>query len=154
MKPGDIVECAIWIDGRETPEQYGQFKHDVQQAMIEGQSAQGVILGPVSWIEKKPGEERVPPVPDRIAGPNVRLLVGEARIIARNPFATPTVPGFVHDIEPDDLKLLMRITRREYEKQYPHYPRLTDRQCHTLINDLGPDAALATLQGLRPSDLH
>jgi hypothetical protein len=153
MKPGDTVECAIWMDGRETPEQRQQFEKDVQIAMVEGQAQHGAILGPVIWAEKQPGDDRVPPVPEHIAGPNVRLLVAEARVIGLVANINNPV-GFVHDLEPDDHALLRRITRRQYEVQYPGQLRLTDRQCDTLINDLGPDAALATLQSLAPSDLH
>ena len=162
MKPGDTVECAIWVDGRETPAQRRQFEKDVQIAMVEGQARHGTILGPVIWTEKKPGDDRVPPVPNHIAGPNVRLLVAEARVVAllRAPrFAGLALrslgeAGFVHELEPDDHALLRRIARRQYELQYPGHDRLTDRQCDTLINDLGPEAALETLQSLRPSDLH
>ena len=150
---GDTVECAIWVDGRETAEQRQQFEHDVQEAMVNGQRAHGAILGPVTWTEKRPGEQRVPPVPEHIAGPDVRLLVAEARVIGLVANLNNPV-GFVHELEPDDHALLRRITRREYQKQYPGQPRLTDRQCDTLINDLGPDAALETLRTLRPSDLH
>ena len=149
---GDTVECAIWVDGRETVAQRQQFEKDVQIAMVEGQAQHGAILGPVIWTEKKPGDDRVPPVPDHIAGPNVRLLVAEAKILGLAANINNPV-GFVHDLEPDDLSLLCRITRREYERQYPNQPRLTDRQCHTLINDLGPEAASETLRGLKPSDL-
>ena len=154
MNLGDVVHCAIWVDGRETPAQFGQFKHDVQEAMINGQQAHGVILGPVTWIEKKPGEDHVPPVPGHIAGPNVRLLVAEAKVIARNPFSVSQAIGFVHDLELHDLSLLRRITRRVYERDYPGNPRLTDRQADTLINDAGPEAALDTLRNLKPSELH
>lgn len=152
MKPGDSLECAMWIDGRETPEQRAQFERDVAEAMHRSQ-AHGTILGPVIWSEKLPGEERVPPVPNHIAGPNVRLLVAEARVVGLVANMNNPV-GFVHDLEPDDLAILRRVTRRQYEAQYPGHARLTDQQTDTLINDLGPEAALDTLESLKPSDLH
>lgn len=152
MKPGDVLTAAIWMDGRETADQRAQFEKDIQEALAAGQSQRKVIMGPITWVEKRPGDDQVPPVPDHIAGPNVRLLVAESRVMGLVANINSPI-GFIHDLEPDDLALLMRITRKNYEQAYPNEPRLTDRQCHTLINDLGPDVAVATLQTLRPSDL-
>lgn len=148
-----FVETAIWLDGRETPADYTRFKHDVESTMRESSTIQGHILGPVTWAEKKPGDERVPAVPDHIAGPNVRLLVAEAQIIGLRPVGKQA-SSFVYDLELDDQARLRRVTRREYERAFPGRARLTDRQCDTLINDIGPEAAVAALQAMKPSDLH
>lgn len=153
---GDVLESAIWLDGTETVAERARFANDVAEAMRAWGRRHGREIGPVTWIEKRPGDDRVPPVPDHIAGPNVRLLVAEAMIVTEGPIQRAKV-GFVDDLEPSDAALLRRVTRRAYRRQYPNrrtHPDLTDRQCDTLINDLGPDAAVETLRGLRPSDLH
>ncbi len=152
---GDTLEAAIWLDGRETIENRVRFQKDVI-AQLEAYCARyGRAIGPVTWCEKKPGDMRVPPVPSHIQGPNVRLLVAEAPVVAE-PGIKIAKPGFVHDLEPNDAALLRRITKKQYRKAYPdrrRYPDLTDRQADTLINDLGPDAALDTLRSMKPSDL-
>lgn len=150
---GDVLEVAIWMDGRETMADRWRFKKDCKSAIKNAADSNGHVVGPLTWTEKKPGDDRVPDVPDHVQGPDVRLLVAEAQIVGTKPIAK-VLPGFVHDLEPDDAALLRRITRRKYEEEYPGNSRLTDRQCDTLINDLGPEAALDTLKALRPSDLH
>lgn len=151
MNIGETVEiCAIWLAGTETPEHFRQFHADVDEALKS--QAGRYNLSPITWTEKKPGEDRVPPVPAHIDGPNVRLLVGEAVIVSlRQSMKTPV--GFVHDLEPNDRALLRRITRRVRKRMFPYEGEITDRQCDTVINDLGPDAALETLKNLRRSDL-
>lgn len=149
---GETVDIAcIWLDGRETPEQRRQYEQDVNTVLLDT-ARQKYVLGPLSWTEKRPGEPRVPPVPPHIDGPDVRLLLVEAVVLAER-LSTRTPVGFVHDLEPGDLALLRRVTRRRYEAAYPGRT-VTDRQCDTLINDLGPAAATDTLRGLRRSDLH
>lgn len=149
---GDRIDvCAIWLSGLETPEMFRQWKLDVAEVMSA--RAGRYNLGPVIWTEKKPGDERVPPVPPHIQGPDVRLLVGEAVILGVK-LSMKSQIGFTHDLEPDDLALLRRLTRRQYERTYPGRERLTDRQCDTLINDLGPQAALDAMRAARRTDLH
>ena len=149
MKTGDIVETAVWLTGTETPEMRRQYEAEVKNAIARAQSENGAILGPVVWTEKKPGEERVPTPPAHVNGPDVRLLVGEAKIVARAPVLSTTGSRFVADLDGADLAQLRAATRRAYANDFPGYPPLTDRQCDTLINDLGPEAALNTLRGAR-----
>ena len=138
MKVGDTLEAAIWLDGCETPEMRALFMKTGRQAFEDT----GAVIGPVTWVEKYPGEDRVPPVPDHVQGPDVRLLVVEATVIA---LSSPD-SMFLDELEPDDLRRLRRITRRAYAKMFPKRALLTDRQCDTLINDLGPDSAAEALQ--------
>jgi hypothetical protein len=152
---GDTLESAVWLDGRETIEDRVRFQRDAIGSLEAYCARHGRSIGPVMWVEKKPGEPRVPPVPAHIKGPLVRLLVAEAPVIAE-PGIKIVKPGFVHDLEPNDAALLRRITRKQYRKAYPDrrkYPDLTDRQCDTLLNDLGPQAAVDTLKSMRRSDL-
>lgn len=149
MNIGDVIQAAIWIDGTETQEMRQAFERDVTAVVAEGQADHGVVVGPVIWSEKRPGDERVPPVPNHIQGPDVRLLVAEAEVIG---LAPPGVGSFVvNELEPDDLERLRRITRRAYETMMTAHghrgvDRLSDRQCDTIINDLGPEAAMHALR--------
>jgi len=152
VKVGDVLETAIWADGRETAEQRQRFKRDMGVAL--NQIASGLVLGPIIFTEKRPGDERVPEVPDHIQGPDVRLLIAEAIVIARLPDLNVQQGAFIAELEPDDLARLRRITRMSYALQKPFMVPLTDRQCDTIINDLGPDAALDTLRAGLAKVLH
>ena len=44
MNIGDVIETAMWIDGRETPEQRRKFEDDVSAALAAAQSESGLIL--------------------------------------------------------------------------------------------------------------
>jgi len=145
MKPGDTIEAAIWLDGRETVQQVERHRDEVMLAMLEQAQAVGVSLTPLRWVEKRPGDDRVPPVPEHIQGADVRLLVAEADVTAMT--AAPS--NFLAELEPSDLRRLRAVTRSAYHRRYPGQPQLTDRQCDTLINDLGPEAAIAALHAGR-----
>lgn len=150
VKVGDVVETAMWLCGRETPEQRQAFEDDVRAAMLRAQDEHGVVLGAVVYVEKRPGDDRVPPVPDHIAGPDVRLLVAEAKAICAMPHFDLAESRFVDELEPDDLARLRKITRDGYARMMAQHgftmPPLTDRQCDTIISDLGPEAALDALR--------
>lgn len=150
---GDTLEAAIWLDGREKPWERIRFKREIEDELRRVAADRGHVLGPIEWTLKLPGDERVPPVPDGIAGPDVRLLVGEVRIVGSMIPLKRALPGFAHDLEANDLAKLRQITRLQYLKNYPGYPPLTDLQCDTLINDLGPKVAAETLRNITMTDL-
>lgn len=87
MKIGDTLESAIWLSGRELEDMLRRYEKDVAQILSKLCNQEGYIHGPTRQVIKKPGEDRVPPVPNHIQGPDVRLLVVEADVIligARN----------------------------------------------------------------------
>ena len=146
MKPGDMLEIAIWLSGTETPEQIAQWKDiDSLAAVAHAEREFGVNIGPLEFSIKVPGEDRVPPVPDHIAGPDVKLLVGEAKVAYRPGYTIVPATGFVSDLEKDDREKLRGITRRAHAKRHPG-DRLTDRHCDQIIEALGPDVAVKTLR--------
>ena len=144
MKVGDIVEAAIWITGGEPPDIHQRFKVDVCQAIDEMCDHYGLLHGPVTFVEKCPGDERVPPVPDHISGQRVRLLVAEAEVVARRPEETPA--SFVAKLDPKDLKRLRDIIHRAHKRQFPSHNRLTNEQADEIIEEVGPEAAIDTLR--------
>ena len=145
IKPGEVLQVAIWLNGIETQKMKDQFQKDIR----EGLAATNLITGPVIMTELKPGDEHVPLVPDYIQGPNVRLLVGESVVIDYVPEEPDYEAGegnFVGDLEPDDLERLRAILRRVYQSYNPGKPELSTERCDEYINRNGPDAALEALR--------
>lgn len=133
MIPGDLAECAIWLDGRESDAMLRQWKADAAYLMSNGHEP-ALRLGPVSFEIKRPGGDRVPPVPAQIAGPDVRLLIATAEVIG---FETAKRASFIDDLAEADLVKLRGLTRR----QHGHRGPLSDAQCDQIIERIGPLAA-------------
>lgn len=148
IRVGDTLESAIWLTGTETPELIAHHKAQVQAAIEQANEQSGAVTGPLRWVEKLPGTDRVPPVPNHVSGPAVRLLVAECDVL--NVRASES--KFLAELEPADLKRLRKITRDAHrlwwQRNMPGQPytRLTDRQADTLVNDLGPEAGLEALR--------
>lgn len=147
MKPGELIELAIWLSGSETPEQIERWKNvDCPNIAREAERQNNVVIGPLEFTVKKPGNDRVPTVPAHISGPNVRLLVCEAQTFAgKSDFTSVRGLGFIHDLTPDDLAKLRKMTRRAHAKANPG-DRLNNRQCDRIIESLGPEIAVRTLR--------
>lgn len=145
-KPGDIAEVAVWLTGEETDAQLFHWKTVIcEQVRRDTEEQDNVTLGPWTFTEKRPEEDRVPPVPDHIHGADVRMLVAEAKVGPGRPKILKE-SGFVNDLTKDDLQKLRAITRRAHKKLHPG-DRLSDRHCDQVIEALGPEAALKTLRG-------
>ena len=143
LRPGEVLETAIWLTGEEPEGLKARFERDLRTSLAAMAAAEGVIIGPLIMTEKKPGDDRMPKVPDYIQGPDVRLLIGEAAVID-DVFASDG--AFVADLEPKDLERLRSILRRVHQAFNPGTPELTTEKCDEYINQNGPDAALAALR--------
>ena len=144
-KIGEIIEWAFWMTGEETQSELRDFTDATKMAHKSYEQEEHVMLSqPVARVVR-PGEERCPPVPDHIHGADVQLLVFEARVLLDLPGEKPN--RFADELEKDDFNRLAKITREQYARYFPRYPRLSDGQVRTIINDLGPDVALETLRG-------
>lgn len=154
MKPGDIAEIAVWLTGEETPQQVAHWKAVVCEDTARSVERQyNVKLGPWEFTEKRPGDDRVPPVPDHIAGIDVRLLVAEAKAGPGRPVILKET-GFAADLDKNDLAQLRRLTRAAHARAHPG-DKLTDRHCDQIIEALGPDVAVRTLtEGRDGRSLH
>lgn len=139
MNPGDVLENALWIDGRESPEQRARFEKQCNDALQERAAAAGVMVSPIRFVEKHPMDDRVPEVPKHISGPRVRLLVGTAVVLGRLPDLTPR--QFVADLDHADLMRLRELTRRAHQKRNRDAAPLTDEQCDAIIEQIGPESA-------------
>jgi hypothetical protein len=151
LRSGDVIDFAsCWLTGGEDQTR----RDDIARSLIEAKPAIEqqfeVRFGPAT-IHELAANESPWPVPNHIQGQTPTLLVARATVKARRPQKRSL---FLTELEPADLALLRRITRRVRKRIYPNEGPLTDRQCDTVINDLGPDAALETLRGLRRSDLN
>lgn len=140
ITPGQVIESAIWITGDESQELRKRFEDDVTQAIGYFCRENSVIHGPIQWLEKLPGTDRVPEVPDHIQGSRVRLLVAEASVVEYAPQSSQG--SFIANLDKKDLLRLRVITRRTAKKG------LSDQQCDELIEYYGPEAALDTLRRL------
>lgn len=146
MKPGDVLEIAFWLDGRETEEQLTRWRTiDCPANMKETADRHGLALGPIEFFVKRPGDDRVPPVPDRISGPDVRLLVAEAKLAYRPNYTIKPASGFTSDLTKEDLATLRKLTRQAHARSHPG-DWLSDTRCDQIIEALGPDVALKTLR--------
>jgi hypothetical protein len=131
MKLGDLAECAVWIDGTESEAMLRQWKTDCSFMMASSQEPR-LKLGPISFDIKRPGEDRVPPVPERISGPSVRLLVATAEVLG---FETVKAESFVSELSEADLVRMRKATRKAHGRNLP------DNVCDQIIDRLGPVAA-------------
>ena len=145
-----MIESAIWLTGEEGQEMRRMYESDVTAAIDDLCQEHNLIHGPIQFIEKKPGQDRVPEVPDHIQGINVRLLVAEAEVIASLPETSEG--SFVANLEKIDLDRLRDITRQIHKRL--NGTILTNSQCDEVIEELGPEAALSTLrQQVKPFGL-
>jgi hypothetical protein len=145
---GDMIETAIWLTGDESKELRKRYEGDVCLAIDDLCKELDLVHGPVIFSVNRPGEERVPEVPDHISGQCVRLLVGQSLVVGRTQSASPE-GSFINNLDPQDLFRLRDITR----KVAPRY--LTDEECDAVIEELGVDTALETLkENVRPFGLH
>ena len=144
MRIGNVIESAVWITGDEPLTLRKRYECDVGNAITCLCEENGFEHGPVKYIEKRPGDDRVPDVPEHIQGSRVRLLVAEAEIVGKKPLAS--AGSFVANLEKKDLDRLRAITRRKWAEH--HWIALTDEQCDDCIDELGPEAALDTLRSL------
>jgi hypothetical protein len=138
------IEVSVWLTGRETPNQIEAFKKDCTEEVTAFGVMNNVVMGTPIFTEKKPGEDRVPQVPMHIHGPDVRMLVCEALIVAERAMIVKS-SGFVQDLDPKDLAKLREITRRAHQKARPIEMPLTDAQCDAIIEQIGPTSALRSL---------
>jgi hypothetical protein len=143
---GMPIETAVWLTGRETGAQLDAWKRDCIVEVHRFGMENGVVMSEPVFTEKRPGEERVPQVPDHISGPGVRLLVCEATVL-RPETQIVRSTGFVQDLDARDLASIRRITRRAYAKANPGQPPLNDIECDAVIERVGPESALKTLRG-------
>jgi hypothetical protein len=138
VKIGDVIESGIWLTGEENEELRKRYEADVSQAVDDLCREEGVIHGPISFLELKPGEERVPEVPNHISGQRVRLLIANSEVVDFIPMSSEG--SFVANLELKDLIRLRTITRRAAKQN------LTDQECDEIIEQYGPEAAIDTLQ--------
>lgn len=139
LTPGEVIESAIWITGDESQELRKRYEADVTQAIGDLCREHGVMHGPIQWLEKRPGSDRVPEVPDHVQGSRVRLLVAEAMITEVVPRSSQG--SFIANLEKKDLVRLRYLTRRASKQT------LSDKQCDAIIESYGPEAAIDTLRG-------
>ncbi len=145
VKVGDVLECAIWLTGTESEEHVKRWQDvDCPNSLNKAASDKDVLVGPIVFSIKRPGEDRVPQVPDHVSGSDVRLMVAEATVIALRSL-DGNGSSFLLDLEPKDLALLRKVTRRVWAKAN-NGGLLTDDECDRVINEIGPEAAMRAVR--------
>jgi len=142
MEIGDVIENAIWMTGDEPEGMKERYKADVLGTIDDLCEKEGVVYGPVTAHELRPGDHRCPEVPDHIQGSRVRLLVLEATVVKKLVVEGKT--NFVGNVDGKDLVKLRKITRDRAAKTLKKI--ISDDECDYIIETLGPDAAVATLR--------
>lgn len=153
-KVGEFLETAMWLSGTETEEQLQHFCTVVARTWVDTAAERHhLLVGPLQFTLKRPGENRVPPVPKGVSGPDVRMLVIEAEVLR---WLEPgrQGAGFLAELEPDDLQTLRRATRRAHRRAHPGMPPLPDEHCDAFIEALGPEAAVAQLRAAAGAASH
>lgn len=141
IKIGDTLELAIWLTGTETRQHVEQWRVDVPMLLTAPWPQFRISLSPLRWTIKRPGEDRVPPVPASISGPDVRLLVAEADVVAIGDI--PRDRAFVGDLDKKDLAKLRKITKRALGQDGRI---ISDDVADSIIEKLGPDSAARALR--------
>jgi len=135
MNIGDQVESATWITGDEPQELRQRYERYVVDAIRYLCFENGFVSGEVEFTEKHPMDDVIE-APDHVSGSRVRLLIGEATVVEK--LIESPKGSFVANLELKDLQKLRGILR--------NYKQLTDFECDTIIEQLGPEAALDTLR--------
>lgn len=138
-KVGDTLEVSVWLTGTETLDEAKSIGETVKAELMNRMAAVSLVPGPIRNVFLRPGDSRVPPVPDHIHGPDVRLLVAEVDAVGRVPALSPL--SFLGDLDPVDLARLRAVTRLAAGQRV-----LSDEECDRVIEALGPDTALKTLR--------
>ncbi len=142
LQLGDVIENSLWITGDEPEGMKERYKKEVLATIDDLCTSEGFIHGPISFYEKRPGEDLAPEVPDHIQGSRVRLLIIETTLVKK--LKIEDDPSFVSNLDYDDLMKLREITRKAVLKNYNRY--ILDDECDEIIEMLGPDAAVNALR--------
>jgi hypothetical protein len=151
-QPSESFELAMWMDGTESEAQRNACVNDMFTAFYRMAELSGVKIKQPVFVIKAPGDERVPPVPDHIAGPNVRLLVGEA-LITGLVWQSPAGSFVTDQLDAVDRARLRKITRRARRAHNPGAKRLSDAETDAIINRVGPESAAKALRAAVNSGL-
>lgn len=145
LKSNDTAQLALWVSDDDPPNLIKEWKEiHAPKAFKDSAEACGVILGPISFHELKPGQDRAGTPPDSAQGINVRLIVAECDIVGLLP--QPEAQSlFTYDLERADLENMRLATRRAYglvlAADGKTLRELRDDECDKIINLIGPDAA-------------
>jgi len=142
MEIGDVIENAIWMTGDEPEGMKERYKSDVLGTFDDLCEKEGVVYGPITMHELKPGDHRCPEVPDHVQGSRVRLLVLESTVVKK--LVVEGESSFVGNLDRADLVKLRKITRDRAAKNLKRI--LSNDECDYIIETLGPDAAISTLR--------
>lgn len=136
LKIGDILPAALWYNPWQ-PQDYDRAKEGITETLGLVAENDGVTISPVTFEVLEWNDDRLPE-PPKWAHNGVKCLLGEAVITGY--VSDIKVTSFLADLDKKDLERLRDIQRRVHRKYYPGEV-LTDAQCDSLIEQIGPEAA-------------
>ena len=140
LRMGDELQSAMWLTGAETPSQLDSVKASIVGDFNMAQKHHGVLVGPIAYHELKPIDDGCPDPPPWCHGPDVRILVGETKVVCRAP-DVPIAKGFSTLVDAKTLAEMRAVTRRQHRMARPGERPLTDAQCDVMIDRVAPDTA-------------
>ena len=148
-----LYESALWLTGAETVEQLQTVTDQITNDFTKAATQHGVVFSPIEYTEFHPIDDRCPAPPDWCSGPNVRILVGEARVLCKAPaYAKPN--GFSKYLDKDTLEAMRVATRRQHKLANPQTKGLTDAMCDAMIDKVAPETVERLIRDARDSTVH
>ena len=138
MKPkhnlilGEPRTAAAWF----RTEADKAFARDIiENAYKYDTDVHGALFAPIEWSEIGPEDPAYPEPPQR----DLRLLIGRSKVVGFRTEKAREIAAFIDDLSFRDLTRLRATTRQQYARLNPGKPELTDEQCDSYIQMVGPE---------------
>ena len=140
LRDGDVILLSMLPPGTETASELAEVKAAIIADFNRVQDHHHVLVGPIEYDELKPIDDLCPDPPDWCHGPDVRVLVGEAKVVCRAP-DVPLAGGFSTMVDAKTLAALRKATQRVHRMERPTGRPMTDGQCDAMIDSIAPETA-------------
>lgn len=146
MKPGDNLEWALWYNATEHPvDPISTCRDTIEEMMDVSCKKHNLTHGKVTFEILKPGEDRVPEVPNWLEqqkGSMPRLIVVHS--VAEEIIKSNT--GILGDLDKKDIARLRLATRRIHKQYHPKAEELSDQECDYIIDQMGIEVVMEQLR--------
>lgn len=134
MKPGDCAELGAWCRGEHEHE---EIKAQLTARLVVSAHMQGVRLDEPIFTRHEVGDPRLPTMPRDFQGLDVHFLSAEAKVIGFEQEVRAST--FIGELSHKELMILREATRRAHMRQAgPQAEALTDQECDSIIEEVGP----------------
>jgi hypothetical protein len=140
----EVIVAALWFNS-DDPSEKASAKAGIQRAVAETAKRKQMNHGPIQYRVLEPDSDEITVSPPAKFGPGTKCLVGEAP--AEQAYhVLRQVSGFTHELETKDLEALRAETRRSLDLVFPHDKDRSNARIDAVINEIGPETALRTLE--------